>query len=386
MVAPSLRLRRPTTAILSQARRATDRRLQPCSLQQIRWFAQRSHEPRVGTTTPVPDDRNPPKAKTQPPFYFEAGYALFAKRPSRPFPPPFLSLPSTSFSEPLSTHDQSRDRRPKVNGEMIRGVTNGDDAVIVGDYFIGANDGVGAWGTREKGHAALWSRLILHFWALETESASYSPTSEPDPVSYLQSAYSLTKQATSEPNEWHGTTTACGALLSSDDETPNHPILYVTQLGDSQILVIRPSTKEVIFKTQEQWHWFDCPRQLGTNSPDTPNDNAILDRVVLQEEDVVLAMTDGVVDNLWEHEVVSNVIESMDKWKGDKEKDIEEQTYADGMRFVAQQLVNAARTIAQDPFAESPYMEKAIDEGLSIEGGKLDDISVVAAQCRRRDG
>lgn len=269
---------------------------------------------------------------------------------------------------------------------MIRGVTNGDDAVLVGDYFIGANDGVGAWGTREKGHAALWSRLILHFWALETENASYSPTSEPDPVSYLQSAYELTKQATSEPNEWHGTTTACGALLSSDAQTPNHPILYVTQLGDSQILVIRPSTKEVIFKTEEQWHWFDCPRQLGTNSPDTPNDNAVMDRIELQEDDVVLAMTDGVVDNLWEHEVVSSVIESMDKWKGDKEKDTEEQTYADGMRFVAQQLVNAARTIAQDPFAESPYMEKAIDEGLSIEGGKLDDISVVAAQCRRRDG
>lgn len=154
MIAPSLRLRSPTTAILSQVRRASDRRPQTHALQQSRWFAQRSHEPRVGTTTPVPDDKHPPKAKTQPPFYFEAGYALFAKRPSRPFPPPFLSKPSTSFSEPLSTHNQSRDRRPKVNGEMIRGVTNGDDAVLVGDYFIGANDGVGAWGTREKGHAA----------------------------------------------------------------------------------------------------------------------------------------------------------------------------------------------------------------------------------------
>jgi serine/threonine protein phosphatase PrpC len=150
---------------------------------------------------------------------------------------------------------------------------------------------------------------------------------------------------------------------------PDHPILYVTQLGDSQVLVIRPSTKEVIFRTEEQWHWFDCPRQLGTNSPDTPNDNAVVDRVVLQEDDVVLAMTDGVVDNLWEHEVVTNVVESMEKWTGDKDKDTEQQTYADGMRFVAQRLVNAAREIAQDPFAESPYMEKAIDEGLSIEGG-----------------
>jgi serine/threonine protein phosphatase PrpC len=215
----------------------------------------------------------------------------------------------------------------------------------------------------------LWSRLILHFWALETEHASYSPTSEPDPIAYLQSAYELTKQATSKPSEWHGTTTACGALLGSDDETPNHPILYVTQLGDSQILVIRPSTKEVIYRTEEQWHWFDCPRQLGTNSPDTPNENAVMDRVALREDDVVLAMTDGVIDNLWEHEVVTNVIESMDKWSGDKNKDTEQQTYADGMRFVAQQLVNAARAIAQDPFAESPYMEKAIDEGLSIEGG-----------------
>jgi len=95
----------------------------------------------------------------------------------------------------------------------------------------------------------------------------------------------------------------------------------------------------------------------------------VLDTVEIQEEDVVIAMTDGVVDNLWEHEIVDNVCDSMEEWSGEKDKDAEEQTYADGMRFVAQRLVNAAREIAQDPFAESPYMEKAIDEGLSIEGG-----------------
>ncbi|RMZ66602.1 phosphatase 2c [Pyrenophora seminiperda CCB06] len=355
---------------------------------QTRWYTYTQDVPKpqtgAGTTTPVPYNAAPPKSKA--PFYFEAGYALFAKRPSRPFPPPFLSLPSTSFSEPLSTHNKSRDRRPTVNGQMIRGVTNGDDAVLVSESFIAANDGVGAWATREKGHAALWSRLIAHFWALEVETASYSPTSPPNPIEYLNSAYNLTKEATSKPNTWHGTTTVCGALLGADNEKPDHPLLYVTQLGDARILVIRPSTKEVVYRTQEQWHWFDCPRQLGTNSPDTPKDNAVMDCVEIQEEDVVVAMTDGVVDNLWEHEIVENVCESMEKWNGDPEKDPEEQTYADGMRFVAQQLMNAARVIAQDPFAESPYMERAIDEGLSIEGGKLDDISVVVAQCKRRKG
>jgi serine/threonine protein phosphatase PrpC len=94
-----------------------------------------------------------------------------------------------------------------------------------------------------------------------------------------------------------------------------------------------------------------------------------MDCVEIEEEDIVLALTDGVTDNLWEHEVVENVCESVLKWTGNTEKETEEQTYADGMQFVAQQLVNAAREIAQDPFAESPYMEKAIDEGLSIEGG-----------------
>jgi hypothetical protein len=88
------------------------------------------------------------------PFRFDTGVSLFAKRPPRPFPPPFLSPPSGSFSDPLSTHDRSQDRRASyVNGELIQGTTNGDDAVFASEYFICANDGVGAWSARERGHA-----------------------------------------------------------------------------------------------------------------------------------------------------------------------------------------------------------------------------------------
>lgn len=118
----------------------------------VRRWKSSERQTRAGTTTPVPDEALRQKPKS--PFYFETGYALFAKRPSRPFPPPFLSLPSGSFSDPLTTHNRSRDSRSYVNGEMIRGITNGDDAVLVGDNFIGANDGVGAWAMRPKGHAA----------------------------------------------------------------------------------------------------------------------------------------------------------------------------------------------------------------------------------------
>lgn len=82
-----------------------------------------------------------------PPFRFETGIALFAKRPPRPFPPPFLSAPSGSFSDPLSTHRGGR------RTGIVRGATNGDDAVYAGDAFVCANDGVGAWSTRPKGNA-----------------------------------------------------------------------------------------------------------------------------------------------------------------------------------------------------------------------------------------
>lgn len=262
--------------------------------------------------------------------------------------------------------------------------------------FIGANDGVGAWSTRPGGHAGLWSRLILHFWALETERDAQQARSpgehyQPTPVEYLQKAYEQTIQATSDPNKWQGTTTVAGAQLhfargGPDPNSPVTPLLYVTNLGDSQILVLRPRHQELVYKTIEQWHWFDCPRQLGTNSPDTPRDNAVMDKVEIEEHDVVLAMSDGVIDNLWEHEIIENVTDSIRRWEngeGGASRGSRVGGGGGGMQFVAEELMKAAKAIAQDPFAESPFMEHAIEEGLAMEGGKLDDISVVAALCQR---
>lgn len=273
----------------------------------------------------------------------------------------------------------------------------------------------------------LWARLILHFWAIAMSEDAARPRGSgdppylPDPIAYLERAYEQTKDATSGP-DWQGTTTAAGAQLfykTVDDAEPagatgessrTAPVLYVTNLGDSQVMVVRPSSGELVFKTKEQWHWFDCPRQLGTNSPDTPAQNAVLDKVPIEEGDVVLAMSDGVIDNLWSHEIVENVSNSVKRWAagdvGRRTRSSDNPGGSGSMAFVAEELMLAAKTIALDPFAESPFMEHAIDEGLPSEGGesaripiymkrrilltrrlpgKLDDITVVAALCMRND-
>ena len=221
----------------------------------------------------------------------------------------------------------------------------------------------------------LWSRLIIHFWALEAEKDKYGNGHTPDPVAYLQQAFNKVKEVTSTSSPWLGTTTACSALLSTSSGESARPIIYATHLGDSGILILRPEDKSTLYKTVGQWHWFDCPRQLGTNSPDVPEKNAVAKRIEIQEGDVVLTLTDGVLDNLWDHEVAERVFESLESWKKkekDEKGDVSGAHATDGrekMRYVARELVKAARNVAEDPFAESPYMEKAIEEGITIEGG-----------------
>lgn len=238
----------------------------------------------------------------------------------------------------------------------------------------------------------LWSRLLLHFWALEIERRVTANAPCLDPIAYLQSAYEETCRATTSPTEWFGTTTSATALLHSTREPDGtqKPLLYVMNVGDCKIMVIRPSEQKILFRTAEQWHWFDCPMQLGTNSVDTPRKDAVLSKIALQEDDLVLAVSDGVMDNLWEHEVMKVVLDSLQKWDEGHMQSSDlapsPDMCSDRMVYAARELLNAALAIAQDPFAESPFMEKAVEEGLAIEGGKMDDISVVLASCQKRAG
>ena len=108
----------------------------------------------------------------------------------------------------------------------------------------------------------------------------------------------------------------------------------------------------------------------------------MLSEIPLEEDDIVLALSDGVLDNLWEQEVLTIILDSVKKWDEgrNEEKDLgwaPPAAFADQkMVYVARELLGAALTIAQDPYAESPFMERGIEEGLAIEGGKSFDSAV----------
>ncbi|KAK6351938.1 hypothetical protein TWF718_005086 [Orbilia javanica] len=267
------------------------------------------------------------------------------------------------------------------------------------------------------------------------------PKTPPQPE---ESPFGLVTGPTSKTQRFHGTTTFTGCLLHGGR-------LHVVSIGDSHCLVLRPSSttssaatnpttsgtpdensdgsNEVkpetpasdpgfLLRTTEQWHYFDCPRQLGTDSPDTPLGNATVSTIDVENGDIVILATDGLLDNLWEEEVISIILHTLTKssspgaenepWgmelgqimKKKGKKRLEEgvnvafreylaknedllpgaEDPIEGgelMTGIAAELVKAAKVVATDPYAESPWMERAIEEGKIAEGGKLDDISVV---------
>ncbi|KAF3934789.1 hypothetical protein ABW20_dc0109321 [Dactylellina cionopaga] len=349
---------------------------------------------------------------------------------------------------------------------FLRGYTNGDDALLIHSRYLAVADGVGSWNTREKGYPALWSRLLLHYFSIgcerffnrgrrkkkshiASEGEKARDNDSVDVKGVLNEAFGAVVKATavlsasvigggkntsphlptSKSQRYHGTTTFTGCMLHKST-------LYVVNVGDSHCLVFRPSSIPIgtassvinpgagdsaseptfILRTKEEWHYFDCPRQLGTDSPDTPLENAKVSTIQVENGDIVILASDGLLDNLWEEEVISIIVKTLSSGNGDDngvwemelgqimqkkgKKRVEEgvnvafreylekvdeslgdeEEGGELMTRIAAELVKAAKVVATDPYAESPWMERALEEGIGAEGGKLDDISVVVGR------
>lgn len=156
-----------------------------------------------------------------------------------------------------------------------------------------------------------------------------------------------------------GASTAIVASMGEDG------FLRVLNVGDSTLLVIRNGI--VASKSKEIVHYFDCPYQLSSDSPDRPKDGTIMN-VEIVPGDVIVTGSDGIFDNLSD-EAICEIVSSK---KG-------------STMSLAKRITDESRKISLDTEAATPYAKLAkrnrYPEYKSGLGGKVDDISCVVVRC-----
>ncbi|KAI9275360.1 phosphatase 2C-like domain-containing protein [Sporodiniella umbellata] len=254
----------------------------------------------------------------------------------------------------------------------------GEDAYFRRSDAIGVADGIGGWANTAGANSGLYSSRLMHYANEEmnrfedTEDPYFFEYNEADPLEILRNSYEQSLEEAKEMNIL-GSTTACLAVLRHDE-------LRVANIGDCGISIIRHH--QYVFRSEEQQHAFNFPYQLGLLSRDQPKDAQSF-TVKVEKGDIVIMATDGLYDNLFDKtilslvqdHVVSNTIPATPD-RPARVRNLQPQILADV-------LANAAKEVSETRYRiDTPFQRRAVKEGLLLEGGKQDDISVIVAIVR----
>jgi len=225
----------------------------------------------------------------------------------------------------------------------------GEDAFFTTKFCAGVADGVGGW-IELNIDSGKYSRMFMECARREAEE-----NEDRDPFSLIRKAFDETDAV--------GTSTV--TIVSIDNGR-----LYASNVGDSGVLVLRiePTGIKRILESEPQTHFWNCPKQLGTESHDMPSDADHYDCAV-QEGDFVILATDGVLDNLFVHEImelVENGYSSTD-------------TYEQNAAKIAEAIMIKTHYTSQNRKCETPFSRGSIAHNFEFVGGKLDDITVVVS-------
>lgn len=253
-----------------------------------------------------------------------------------------------------------------------------EDAFFNEDHSLGVADGVGcmvqfaSYGINAAAYAA---ELMVHAAkALVASSAS----GKKEPVE--QRAVSALSEAEQGAQAYGASTITVVAMEGNT--------VGVANLGDSGFLHLRKGHRgmQVLRRSEEQQHSWNCPYQLTRLPPalisrfpklclDSASDCEQYSFSV-REGDLILVFTDGLRDNLHEREILHIVDCALAPAFGELCGLREQCTAPDR---VARSLALAAQERSLDPSAKVPFVEYSRKHGYECQGGKQDDITVVAA-------
>ncbi|KAL4528610.1 hypothetical protein Ndes2526B_g07275 [Nannochloris sp. 'desiccata'] len=260
--------------------------------------------------------------------------------------------------------------------------TGGEDAFFVSEEYasFGVADGVGGWAAAGINPAEYPRKLID---ACESGAALHG-----DPFDILMNAF--------ETVHAPGTCTVALATLEGN-------YLRLASLGDCGTRIVRDGV--VIFASIVQEHRFNQPYQLGSPRfhPSNVPDDAHRYNVVVQPGDVIVMGSDGLWDNLWDHELEIVVAEELEKLGGGgkfggggggiksaADGGIVDLSYKgqQTVQALAVRLAKLASKHSKDSRYNSPFAvekhERLVPESVrklmeEPQGGKLDDVTAVAA-------
>ncbi|XP_068642640.1 probable protein phosphatase 2C 26 [Aristolochia californica] len=237
-------------------------------------------------------------------------------------------------------------------GKVDRG---GEDAFFVSSYnggVLAVADGVSGWAEEDVDPSLFPKEFMAKFSTLvEDEEVAY------DPQVLLRKAHSATTSI--------GSATVIVAMLEKNG------ILRIANVGDCGLRVLRKG--QIIFSTCPQEHYFDCPYQLSSEMIGQTYKDAMVCCIELVEGDTIVMGSDGLFDNVFDHEIVSTI-----------------SIYKDATE-AAKALADLASNHSRDANFDSPYSLEARSRGFDVPlwkkilgkkliGGKLDDITVIVGQ------
>lgn len=236
---------------------------------------------------------------------------------------------------------------------------------------FGVADGVGGWA--ESGvDPGEYSRCLLRFCHEGIVRAGKAE----EPADLHQALLSAARRL--QDTQIQGGTTALLGQL-------NGSIMSILNLGDSGAILLRPALRtpqgsdqallfpRVVFRSSDQTHYFNCPYQLGSSSGPIEAPDFI--RIRVRTGDLIVAATDGVFDNLFDHQVQAIVARHLgNAWRTGAS--VEPQ-----LQGLATSIVKQAQRIGQQEDQKdvvTPFALAAHSEGIPfLRGGKLDDTTAV---------
>ncbi len=239
--------------------------------------------------------------------------------------------------------------------------STGDDALLVSDSLIAIADGVTSWGPIPNGNASLWATLLLGNTHQQLHKRFQQPRSNLDYlIACLDNAYSVTRKKMLKAN-LQGSSTILISVIAGDR-------LHTASIGDSKIYVIRDG--KIIETNKTCTSINGCPRQVGTNTKLYPSSLGFFKSSKLEPNDIIIAASDGLSDNLWPCE-----IEEYINWGLKEKKSLQE---------ISDKLMYEVYESAYDNYAVTPYSQRISTSPLNknslVYGGKLDDTSICVAR------